>query len=88
MTWQQTLVAIAESKMSTAAHSRMLILAIVASNWVILNTLLLYTADLMTARNAVQFAVSLEIIVFSVYFIISRIPTVARQIQRIGDIEA
>jgi hypothetical protein len=82
-TWKATVAEIADSETPPAAHTRMLILALVASNWVILNTLLLHQTDLMESAIAVQFAVFLELLIVLAYFILSRIPAIARQIQRI-----
>ncbi len=82
--WRDAVDALANDEVSTASKSRMLIIALAASNWVTLQMILLYVTDLVPARSAVHMAVYATIIVFAVYAACSRLPAIARNLQWAG----
>lgn len=79
--WRETVNEIANDEIDGATRLRMLTSALVASNWVTLQMILLYVTDLLPARNAVRTSVFMAIVVLSFYFVLSRLPEIARKIQ-------
>jgi hypothetical protein len=82
--WRESVTELADGEIGPASHLRMLIVAIVASNWVTLQMMLLFVTDLMPAREAVEVSVYFTIVVFAGYFVVSRLPTIATHILRVG----
>lgn len=81
MSLRELITDIAAEEVPTDSKLRMFILSFGAANWVALQMLLLYLADLTTARAAVQLSMGVSLAVFGAYFIFSRAPRIAQTIE-------
>lgn len=76
---------IANSEVGGSVRIRWLILALVASNWVTIWMMFMYVTDLIPAREAARMAFFTTGFLFAMYFIVSRLPIIARNILMLGD---
>ena len=76
-----TIQAVAAEDVPAPAKLRMMMVSFGAANWVTLQMLLLYLADLTTARAAIQLSMAVSLAVFGAYFVFSRAPEIAYTVE-------
>jgi len=81
--WRSSIDELAKGEISEASHLRMLIAALVMANWVTLQMLFLYVAELVPAQRAIQMSVFTNGLIFVAYFAITSSPAIARNFKRI-----